>query len=82
MSTNPNYLTLKLFTNYGGLHHGFATTSVSDTNNADPNPFSSHAALTFAPYTATLLVVTGIPWSVSLRLRSRRADCCLARIRA
>jgi hypothetical protein len=27
---NPNYLALKLFTNYDGQHHGFATTSVSD----------------------------------------------------
>jgi hypothetical protein len=62
--------------------HGFATTSVSDTNNGDPNLFSSHAALTFAPYTATLLVVTGILWSVSRGPGSKRAVCRLARIRA
>ena len=36
---NPNYLALKLFTNYDGQHHGFATTSVSDTNNGDPESF-------------------------------------------
>ena len=42
---NPNYLALKLFTNYDGLHHRFATTSVSDTNNGDPSLFSSYAAL-------------------------------------
>ena len=34
---NPNYLALKLFTNYDGLHHEFATTSVSDTNDGNPN---------------------------------------------
>ncbi len=42
---NPNYLALKLFTNYDGLHHKFANTSVSDTNNGDPDLFSSFAAL-------------------------------------
>jgi hypothetical protein len=45
VSTNPNYLALKLFTNYDGLHHKFATTSVSDTNNGDPSLFSSYAAV-------------------------------------
>ncbi len=42
---NPNYLALKLFTNYDGAHHRFATTSVSDTDNGDPSLFSSYAAL-------------------------------------
>ena len=32
---NPNYLALKLFTNYDGAHHGFATTSISDTNDGE-----------------------------------------------
>ena len=54
---NPNYLALKLFTNYDGLHHGFATTSVSDTNNGDPDLFSSYAALNSTGNTLTLLVL-------------------------
>jgi hypothetical protein len=59
--TNPNYLALKLFTNYDGLHHGFATTSVSDTNNGDPNLFSSYAALNSTGKTLTVLVLNKDP---------------------
>ena len=58
---NPNYLALKLFTNYDGQHHGFATTSVSDTNNGDPNLFSSYTALNSAGTTMTLLVLNKDP---------------------
>jgi hypothetical protein len=58
---NPNYLALKLFTNYDGLHHGFATTSVSDTNNGDPNLFSSYAALNSTGKTLTVLVLNKDP---------------------
>ena len=58
---NPNYLALKLFTNYDGQHHGFATTSVSDTSNGDPNLFSSYAALNSAGKTLTLLVLNKDP---------------------
>jgi hypothetical protein len=59
--TNPNYLALKLFTNYDGQHHGFATTSVSDTNNGDPNLFSSYAALNSTGKTMTVLVLNKDP---------------------
>lgn len=59
--TNPNYLALKLFTNYDGRHHRFASTSVSDTNNGDPNVFSSYAALTPAGKQMTLLVLNKDP---------------------
>jgi len=59
--TNPNYLALKLFTNYDGLHHGFATTSVSDTNNGNPDLFSSYAALNSTGNTMTLLVLNKDP---------------------
>ena len=59
--TNPNYLALKLFTNYDGLHHSFATTSVSDTNNGDPNLFSSYAALNPAGTQMTVLVLNKDP---------------------
>ncbi len=60
-STNPNYLALKLFTNYDGHHHGFATTSVSATNNGDPDLFSSYAALNSTGTTLTLLVLNKDP---------------------
>ncbi len=58
---NPNYLALKLFTNYDGAHHGFGTMSVSDTNNGNPNLFSSYAALNSAGTQMTLLVLNKDP---------------------
>ncbi len=58
---NPNYLALKLFTNYDGHHHGFAMTSVSDTNNGDPNLFSSYAALDPNGKRMTVLVLNKDP---------------------
>jgi hypothetical protein len=58
---NPNYLALKLFTNYDGKHHGFATTSVSDTSTGDSNLFSSYAALDSTGKTLTLLVLNKDP---------------------
>jgi hypothetical protein len=58
---NPNYLALKLFTNYDGKHRGFATTSVSDTNNGDPNLFSSYASLNPTGTTLKLLVLNKDP---------------------
>jgi len=61
VSTNPNYLALKLFTNYDGLHHGFATRSVSNTNTGDPNLFSSYSALDATGKTLTMLVVNKDP---------------------
>jgi hypothetical protein len=58
---NPNYQALKLFTNYDGAHHGFGTTSVSATHNADPNLFSSYAALDATGKTLTLMVINKDP---------------------
>jgi hypothetical protein len=58
---NPNYLALKLFTNYDGLHHRFATTSVSDSNNGDPNLFSSYAALGSTGKTLMMVVLNKDP---------------------
>ncbi len=58
---NPNYLALKLFTNYDGHHHGFATTSVSAANNGDPDLFSSYAALNSTGTTLTVLVLNKDP---------------------
>jgi hypothetical protein len=58
---NPNYLALKLFTNYDGQHHGFGTVSISDTNNGDPNLFSSYAALNSTGTAMTVLVLNKDP---------------------
>jgi hypothetical protein len=58
---NPNYLALKLFTNYDRAHHGFGTISVSATHNADPNLFSSYAAMDSTGKTLTMMVVNKDP---------------------
>jgi Glycoside hydrolase family 44 len=61
LPTNPNYLALKLYTNYDGSHHGFGTTSVADVNNGDPNLFSSYAALDSTAKTLTVMVLNKDP---------------------
>jgi hypothetical protein len=58
---NPNYLGLKLYTNYDGQHHGFATTSVSATNNGNPDLVSSYAAMNAAGNTLTVMVLNKAP---------------------
>jgi hypothetical protein len=58
---NPNYLGLKLYTNYDGAHHGFATTSVSTTNDGSKNLVSSFAALDPAGKTLTVMLVNKSP---------------------
>jgi fibronectin type 3 domain-containing protein len=58
---SPNYLALKLYTNYDGAHHGFGTTSVSDTNDGNASLFSSYAALNSAGTQMTLLVLNKDP---------------------
>ena len=59
--SNPNYLALKLYTNYDGAHHGFGTMSVSDTNTGNPNLFSSYAALDSTGKTLTVIVLNKDP---------------------
>jgi hypothetical protein len=61
LPTNPNYLALKLYRNYDGQHHEFATTSVSDTNNGDPDLFDSFAGVNPAGNTATVMVLNKDP---------------------
>jgi fibronectin type 3 domain-containing protein len=61
LPTNPNYLALKLFTNYDTQHHGFGAISVSDTNNGNPSLFSSYAAVNSAGTQMTLLVLNKDP---------------------
>jgi hypothetical protein len=58
---NPNYQALKLFRNYDGQHHAFATISVSATNDGNPNLFSSYAALDPTGTTLTLMVINKSP---------------------
>jgi Glycoside hydrolase family 44 len=58
---NPNYQALKLFRNYDGQHHSFATTSVSATNDGNPNLFSSYGALDPTGTTLTLMVINKSP---------------------
>lgn len=59
--SNPNYQSLKLFTNYDGSHHGFGTTSVEATHNADPNLFSVYAALNSNETAMTIMVINKDP---------------------
>jgi len=59
--TNPNYQALKLYTNYDGAHHGFGTTSVSATHNANPNLFSTYAALNSTGTALTIMVLNKDP---------------------
>jgi Glycoside hydrolase family 44 len=58
---NPNYQALKLFRNYDGQHHRFATTSVSATNDGNPNLFSSYASLDSTGKTLTVMVINKDP---------------------
>jgi fibronectin type 3 domain-containing protein len=59
--SNPNYLALKLYTNYDGAHHTFGTTSVSDSNNGNADTFSSYAALDSTGKTLTVMVLNKDP---------------------
>jgi hypothetical protein len=58
---NPNYLALKLYTNYDGSHHSFGTTSVAASNTGTPALFSSFAALNSTGTTLTIMVVNKDP---------------------
>jgi hypothetical protein len=58
---NPNYLALKLYRNYDGKHGSFATTSVSATNNGDPDLFSSYAALNSTGKILTAMILNKDP---------------------
>ena len=63
VATNPNYQALKLYRNYDGQHDTFATTSVSATNDGNPDLFSSYAALNSTGTTLTLMVINKRPLS-------------------
>ena len=57
----PNYLALKLYRNYDGQHSAFQPTSISATNNGDPDLFSSYASLNTAGNTLTAVVLNKDP---------------------
>ena len=61
---NPNYQAIKLYRNYDGQHHSFASTSVSATHNTSANLFSSYAAVDPAGKTLTLMVLNKAPGTV------------------
>ncbi len=58
---NPNYQAIKLYRNYDGQHHSFAATSVSATNDATANLFSSYAAVDPAGKTLTVMLINKKP---------------------
>lgn len=58
---NPNYQALKLYTNYDGQHHSFQYISVADTNDGDPNLFSSYAAVDGSGSTMTVMFINKDP---------------------
>jgi hypothetical protein len=59
---NPNYWALALYTNSNSDHRGgFGSNSVSDTHNADPNLFSSYAALDLFGGGLTIMVINKDP---------------------
>ena len=60
-SANSAYQALKLFRNYDAQHHAFGTMSVSARHGADPNLFSSYAALDSAGTTLTVMLVNKDP---------------------
>jgi fibronectin type 3 domain-containing protein len=64
-STAPAYQTLKLYRNYDGNGDTFGSTSISATNNADPDLFSVYAALSPTGTSLTLLVVNKDPTNVA-----------------
>ena len=60
-SGHPTYQALKLFRNYDGQHRGFGTISVSATHDANPDLFSSYAALNSTGTTLTVLILNKDP---------------------
>lgn len=60
-SSTPAYQALKLYRNYDRARHGFGSLSVSATHNADPNLFSSYAALDSTGTTLTIVVINKDP---------------------
>jgi len=64
-SANPNYQALKLYTNYDGSHHGFGTTSVTASHNADPSLFSTYAAMNSGGTVLTIIALNKDPGNLA-----------------
>jgi len=58
---HPNYQSFKLYTNYDGARHGFGTLSISDQGDANPNLFTSYAALDATGTKLTVIVLNKDP---------------------
>jgi len=61
VNTNPNYQALKLYRNYDGQHHTFASTSVAASHDASANLFSTFAAIDPSGATMTIIVLNKAP---------------------
>jgi len=59
--TTPPYQALKLYRNYDGQHHSFGSISIAANQSADPNLFSSYAAIDPAGTTVTVMLVNKDP---------------------
>lgn len=60
-ASTPAYQALKLYRNYDGQHHTFGSVSVAAKQTADPNLFSSYAALNAGGTTLTVMLVNKDP---------------------
>ncbi len=58
---HPNYQAFKLYTSYDGAKHGFGALSVLDQSNANPDLFTSYAALDATGSTMTIMVLNKDP---------------------
>jgi hypothetical protein len=58
---HPNFQAMKLYTTYDGAKHGFGTLSVSDQSSANPDLFTSYAALDATGATMTIMVLNKDP---------------------
>lgn len=58
---HPNYQGMKLYTNYDGAHHRFGSLSVADRSSANPDLFTSYAALDASGTKMTIMVINKDP---------------------
>jgi len=61
LPANANYLALKLYRNYDGMHSTFAGTSIAAINTGDPDLFSSYAALDPTGKILTVMILNKDP---------------------
>jgi hypothetical protein len=61
----PAFLALKLFRNYDGQHHSFASLSIAASHDSDPDLFSSYAAIDPGGSQMTILILNKSPSTVA-----------------